>query len=217
MGQYWHIALKRRNLNVRIDPAQYGEGLKFLEFAFAPTTLLVYHDLLRGDWFDCPVALVGDCCTSEKGLETCTYPAGSLLELGLTEVNPHMAPFFKTKDDATLERFGCTRLKSELKIRTNKFYVINATKQKYVVIDRKKYDAPECVAALSWLLVDETSMGKGFGDIKPETAPELMKTMGCWAFDRIRVLDDEDFLEEVPSQEYETKFDKLLETLKNFY
>jgi len=49
MGQYWHIALKKGKKTAKIDPQYYGEGSKFVEFAFSPDTLKVLYKLLKDD------------------------------------------------------------------------------------------------------------------------------------------------------------------------
>lgn len=77
-----------------------------------------------------------------------------------------------------------------MKIRAYKIYVVNAS---HVVIESKDYDSPQRVAALTWLLVDRSSMGHGSGDIKPEKNSILDKTMGCWAYDRVQVLPSHSF------------------------
>ena len=216
MGQYWHIALGKKNANVRVDPSRYGAGLKFLEFAFSPKTLLVLHDMLRGNWVDCSVALVGDYCTSAKGAKTNAYATVSLLDLGLTEVDPDLSQHFKTNDDRAFERFGFTRLKYSVGIRADKLYVLNASKNKHVVIRREDYDSPQRVAALMWLLVDRSSMGHGSGDIKPEKNSVLDKTLGAWAYDRVQVLHENEFLAETPTRNAQESFDQLADELNVF-
>ena len=216
MGQYWHIAIKKKNANVRVDPSRYGAGLKFLEFAYSPKTLVVLHDMLRGDWADSSVALVGDYCTSEEGVKTNAYATVSLLNLGLTEVDPDLSQQFKTNDDRVFERFGFTRLKHSVRIRADKLYLLNASKDKHVVIRREEYESPQRVAALMWLLVDKSSMGHGSGDIKPEKNSVLEKTLGVWAYDRVHILHENEFLAETPTQNAQESFDQLADELNMF-
>lgn len=216
MGQYWHIALKKGNKNAKVDPLHFGEGAKFLEFAFSPKTLLVLYKLLKEDWYDCQLAIVGDDCTSLEGKETHKYDILSLLQLGITEIDHKYTNAFQKCDSAMFERMGFTQLRKSIKIHKDKFYVVNTTMETYIVIGRKGYDTEACVAALSWMLADVSSMGRGPKTIQPERNSKLKEKLGYWAYDSIRVLDDDDNLDSLKEYKLDPDFDSLIEELSKF-
>ena len=220
MGQYWHIALKKGNNTAKIDPQYYGEGSKFVEFAFSPDTLKVLYKLLKEDWYDCQLAIVGDYSTSLEGIETHKYDAISLLESGITEIDHIHTDQLKMYDPLKFERMGFTCLQQSIKIHKHKFYVVNKTKKTYIVIERKDFDTESCVAALLWILVDESSMGHGGGDIQPDKhSDHFNKNAGRWAYDSICILDDDDCLDSLKEYELYSDFGSVmyeLQYLSNF-
>lgn len=220
MGQYWHIALKKGNKTAKVEPHYYGEGSKFLEFALSSRTLKVLYKLLKEEWYDCQIAIVGDYCKSLEGQETDDYDTISLLKSGITEIDDKQTKNFKKCDPETFERMGFTRLQESIKIRKDKFYVVNKTKKQYIVIERKDYDKESCVAALLWILVDNSSMGHGGGDLKPDKHSEQFnENAGCWAYDSICILDDDDPLDSLKEFKLYSDFGSVmyeLQYLSNF-
>lgn len=215
MGQYWYITLKKGDKKVKVDPQYYGEGSKFLEFAFSPNTLKVLYKLLKEDWYDSQLAIVGDYCQSDEGKEAQEYDIISLLQLGLTEIDRGQAACFKKVDDAMFERIGLTRLCNSIKIRKDKFYVVNTTKKAYIIIERKDFDTEGCVAALLWILIDDSSMGQGGGDIQLDKhSLQFKQNAGHWAYDSICVLDDDDCLDSLKEYKLYSDFGSIIYELQ---
>ena len=215
MGQYWHIALKKGNKTGKVEPHYFGAGSKFLEFAFSPHALKVLYKLLKEDWYDSQVAIVGDYCESDEGKETDEYDTISLLQLDITEIDHRQTSGFTKCDPETFEKMGFARLKDSIKIRKDKFYVVNKTEKTYIVIGRKDYDTEECVAALLWILIDDSSMGHGGGDIQPDKHSEhFIKHAGRWAYDSICILDDDDCLDSLKEYKLYSDFGSLMYELQ---
>ena len=143
-----------------------------------------------------------------------------MLESDITEIDHIHTDQLKMYDPLKFERMGFTCLQQSIKIRKDKFYVVNKTKKTYIVIERKDFDTESCVAALLWILVDESSMGHGGGDIQPDKhSDHFNKNAGRWAYDSICILDDDDCLDSLKEYELYSDFGSVmyeLQYLSNF-